>query len=320
MKIHWVIILLSLLNSCKLIKDPVTLVVVEVKHPLEVLDTIPIIVVDSVVLDTYNPSDQYEKILYIVEKKIQEGKYDLAIELVNRAISIDPSDPRAQELKAYINELNVIIDHKYVEDLESIILNIEDQTSDTPKNTEGMVAYSVPNEMQVGNPYTIKLRITKIKDNSSKIDLILGERSNNTIYEGDVDTKVIIENIRVESLMSASLIGDEEKFYINEMSTKTQVLEDSSYTEWSWVVNPLKGGNNHLKMIITVVINDDGYSKDIVVFDKSIEVRSNIKFSVNTWFSSYWQWLMTTIIIPITIWIYRKRKKKRESKNFTIEL
>jgi|APSaa5957512535_1039671.scaffolds.fasta_scaffold50670_2 hypothetical protein len=279
MKIHWVIILLSLLNSCKLTD------VVEHNQDtdivIEVVDTTHVEFPPSpiITLDTINVSNIEE---YIDSKEIEE--------------------------------------YVYVEYIKSVILDIEDQTSDTPKNTEGMVAYSVPNEMQVGNPYTIKLRITKIKDNSSKIDLILGERSNNTIYEGDVDTKVIIENIRVESLMSASLIGDEEKFYINEMSTKTQVLEDSSYTEWSWVVNPLKGGNNHLKMIITVVINDDGYSKDIVVFDKSIEVRSNIKFSVNTWFSSYWQWLMTTIIIPITIWIYRKRKKKRESKNFTIEL
>lgn len=316
MKLWCVIILLFVLNSCKLIKDKDKTnngdkIVIKI-NPIEVTDTIPIIVVDSVVLDTYNLSDQYEKILYVAERKMYEGEYDRAIELVNRAISIDPSDPRAHELKAHINELNGVIDHKYVEDLESLILNIDDQTSILPKNSEGMIAYSVPNEMQVGNKYKIKLRITKNKDNSSKIDLILGERSNNTIHEDDIDSKVVIENIRVESLMSASLIGGEENFSIKEMSTKTQALEDSSYTEWSWVVNPLKGGNNHLKMIITVVINDNGSSKDIVVFDKSIEVKSNIKFSVKSWFGSYWQWLITTIIIPITIWLYRRKKKKAE--------
>ena len=70
-------------------------------------------------------------------------------------------------------------------------------------------------------------------------------------------------------------------------------------------------------MVVKVrIINENGdFYKDITVFDKNIEVKSNVAFNIKTWLSNYWQWLITTIIIPFIVWFYKKKseeKKKRK--------
>ena len=167
--------------------------------------------------------------------------------------------------------------------------------------------------MVVGKSYTIKLRISKEKN---KIQLVSGDR-NIPINDINTDSKVVIESIRVEPIMSANLIAEDGKFIITTSSTEIQNIEDKGYTEWGWRITPLKSGENFLKLVVKVrIINENGdFYKDITVFDKNIEVKSNVVFSIKTWLSNYWQWLITTIIIPFIIWFYKKKseeKKKRK--------
>jgi len=114
--------------------------------------------------------------------------------------------------------------------------------------------------------------------------------------------------------MKASLISEDESFNITPLNTENQILEDESYTEWGWVVSPLESGKHYLKLIIKIKIEIEGESsyKDIVVFDKNIEVKSNLKYGIKSWFSSYWQWLLSSIIIPLVIFLYKKRKDKKK--------
>ena len=69
-----------------------------------------------------------------------------------------------------------------------------------------------------------------------------------------------------------------------------------------------------MKLNVKIRIKEDGesYYKDIVVFDKKIKVKSNIKFSIITWISEYWQWLLVTILIPLIKWLYDEWKKRKE--------
>lgn len=174
----------------------------------------------------------------------------------------------------------------------------------------GTMAYTVPSEMQVGKNYPIKLRISKTKN---KVELIEGDR-NITIYDSTIQSKVVIESIRVESIMSAQLIGDSDKFQITSLSTELQNIEETGYTEWEWRIKPLKGGQSYLKLIVKVRVKEDGqeFYKDITVFDKNVNVKSNIGFSLWSFIQEYWQWIMTTIIIPLVIWWWKNRKDKKK--------
>lgn len=194
-------------------------------------------------------------------------------------------------------------------------VEVTDNTTldDITNESVGIMAYSTPEQMVVGKSYTIKLRISKEKN---KIQLVSGDR-NIPINDINTDSKVVIESIRVEPIMSANLIAEDGKFIITTSSTEIQNIEDKGYTEWGWRITPLKSGQNFLKLVVKVrIINENGdFYKDITVFDKNIDVKSNVVFSIKTWLSNYWQWLITTIIIPFIVWFYKKKseeKKKRK--------
>ena len=189
-------------------------------------------------------------------------------------------------------------------------VDIVDNTNDQLNTSEGIIAYSIPTKMVVGQKYNIKVRVTK--DREGKDVLVVGDR-NIPINDPGVDSKITIEDIRVEKVMTAELLCDTSAFSVHPLSSKVQNIDDKGYTEWAWLVTPLKSGKGYLKLIIKVRIDDD-VQKDIVVFDKNIDVDPDRIYSIKSWFSSYWQWLMSTIIIPFIIWLYKRRKKDKEEK------
>ena len=192
-------------------------------------------------------------------------------------------------------------------------LKVVDRTSKTSKTSEttdinkGWIAYSVPEEMKVSNNYSVKVRISK-KRSQSKAELILG--NDDAINNPEYPSVAMIEDIKVSGEMSAELRGDVDAFKIVSLSTQSQNIDDESYTEWEWIVTPNKGGESSLKLV--VIIKD--INKDIVVFNKLIKVKSNVPVVVEGFFEKYWQWLMTTIIIPIFLY-YRNKKKKKTKKS-----
>ena len=232
--------------------------------------------------------------------KIKENKTEESQVIVSETQNPPKLEVDKKENPKVENEVKVeVIDNTTLDDITN--------------ESVGIMAYSTPEQMVVGKSYTIKLRISKEKN---KIQLVSGDR-NIPINDINTDSKVVIESIRVEPIMSANLIAEDGKFIITTSSTEIQNIEDKGYTEWGWRITPLKSGENFLKLVVKVrIINENGdFYKDITVFDKNIEVKSNVVFSIKTWLSNYWQWLITTIIIPFIIWFYKKKseeKKKRK--------
>ena len=237
---------------------------------------------------------------------------------VNPIIKI--KENKTEEIQAIVSETQnppkLEVDKKENPKTEDKVkVEVIDNTTldDITNESVGIMAYSTPEQMVVGKSYTIKLRISKEKN---KIQLVSGDR-NIPINDINTDSKVVIESVRVEPIMSANLIAEDGKFIITPSSTEIQNIEDKGYTEWGWRITPLKSGQNFLKLVVKVrIINENGdFYKDITVFDKNIDVKSNVVFSIKTWLSNYWQWLITTIIIPFIIWFYKKKseeKKKRK--------
>ena len=189
-------------------------------------------------------------------------------------------------------------------------LKVFDATSKLKENdtTSGWIAYSVPEEMKVAKTYSVKVRISKKSGSQTKADLILG--SADAINNPSLPSVATIEDVKVSGEMSAELRADAGAFDIKALSTPVQNIDNESYTEWEWVVTPKKSGDSPLKLIIRV----KDLNKDIVVFNKNIKIKKNVTVAVGGFFEKYWQWLITTIIIPIFIYFWNRKKKKRNKK------
>jgi hypothetical protein len=176
---------------------------------------------------------------------------------------------------------------------------------------KGLIAYSVPSEMEVGQEYSVKVRITKQND---KTVLLVGDRE---IPISDNLDSVKVESITVSPVMSASLLSSKKDFEITPLSTDIQNIDDEGYTEWAWSVSPLQGGENNLKLNVKIRIKEDGndYYKDITVFERKIKVKSNLGSSVKDFILSNWEWFMGVIFIPLFQWLWLLWKRKKEEKD-----
>lgn len=192
------------------------------------------------------------------------------------------------------------------------VIKVIDKTTDIiDKPNIGLVAHSVPSKMRVGETYTVKLRISK---ENNKIQLINGNGV--SISDANIDSKITIASIRVEPVMSAKLISDSSKMSIQSTSTFIQDIEKEGFTEWTWRLTPIKGGDIFIKIMVSVIVESENktITKDIPVYDEVVIVKSNYIFTIKGFIKEYWQWIMTTIIIPFIVWFYNRKKKKKPTK------
>jgi hypothetical protein len=213
-----------------------------------------------------------------------------------------------KEMQIIEEEDKVKDDVKAIEQHEkNTKLKVIDKTSDVIDTNKGWIAYSVSENMQVAKNYSIKVRISKLKQNKSV--LILG--NNDAINNPEYESVATIEDIKVSGEMLAELRGDTDIFNIVSLSTETQNIDTESYTEWEWIVTPKRSGDTPLKLIIKL----KGLNKDIIVFNKTIKIKSNVPVVVEGFFDKYWQWIMTTIIIPIFLYFWNRKKKRKTKKS-----
>ena len=168
------------------------------------------------------------------------------------------------------------------------------------KNTSqmGNVVYKIPNVMHVRNSYQVLVRISKSEAN---------------IYE-DINGDVKHSVIPITETMQVNLIDDSptdsKNFDVVKDNDSVQLVDtNGTYTQWSWNVTPLKVGTGKLKVVISVI--RDGNRKDVVYSD-DITIKMDLPKQISFWVNKYWQWIMTSIIIPFIVWLYKKFKKKEE--------
>jgi hypothetical protein len=207
-----------------------------------------------------------------------------------------------------------IVDNKDIKSKNVTKTKIKNDTPIIKPNEirpRGLIAYSVPSEMEVDEDYLVKLRISKQND---KTVLLVGDRE---IPISDNLDSVKIESITISPIMSASLLSSKKDFEITPLSTDIQNIDDEGYTEWAWSVSPLKGGENNLKLNVKIRIKEDGndYYKDITVFERKIKVKSNLGSSIKDFIVKNWEWFMGVIFIPLFQWLWLLWKRKKEEKD-----
>lgn len=167
---------------------------------------------------------------------------------------------------------------------------------------KGMMAYKIPDTMQIEHSYNAIASITKALN-----DRVLFHRIDSTDF--------IKEEIRVSSRVKVTLIdpSGNKNFDITALNTEEQLVDDSTNTVWRWNIKPKRGGESELVLRATVKILDrlgENY-KDIDVFEKTIKVKASAFVQTKQFVSDNWKWLMTACVIPLIIWGYKKLSARK---------
>ena len=183
----------------------------------------------------------------------------------------------------------------HYEEQPTKIIHVNNSTVSTKSTNMGHVAYKIPTEMKVRNTYQVIVRISK---------------STATIYE-NMNGEVKTTTIPITETMEVKLIDpspdDRKMFDVIADNDATQLVENNeSVTQWSWNVTPIRSGQAHLKVMIAVIT--DGNRKE-TVYQDVVNVDTNLGKQIPFFFGKYWQWMLSTLIIPFGVWFYNRKKK-----------
>lgn len=168
-------------------------------------------------------------------------------------------------------------------------------------NNSGRVVYKIPERMRVRSTSRVVLRISSSKSTVSIYDSLQGE--------------VRTSEIPVTQTMEVKLVdpspSDHKYFEIVPDNNAEQLVENGeTFTEWSWNVTPVRPGSSSLKIIISII--RDGHKKD-TVYEDSVLVEKDLPVQVEYFWQKYWQWLIGTFILPFLLWLWKRKKKEKES-------
>jgi hypothetical protein len=165
--------------------------------------------------------------------------------------------------------------------------------------TMGKLIYDIPDTMSLRVTYVIKVRINR--------------DTTQTNIKQNINTKRQ-SVIKTTSSMQVELIdpnpSDSKKFDIVKNNSEVQMVEKDDYTEWSFSVTPIRSGKSVLNIVVSIIKGD---LKKQIVYSDSVLVETDAIVVVNSFWEQHWQWIFSTIIIPISVWLWNKKKKKADS-------
>jgi hypothetical protein len=166
--------------------------------------------------------------------------------------------------------------------------------------SDGRVVYKIPERMKIRETSKVLLRISKSKATVSVYD--------------NLDGTVRTSEIPVTQTMEVNLIdpspADNKSFEIVPDNNAVQIVDDGeTYTEWSWNVTPVRAGSSSLKIVVSVI--RDGNKKD-VVYEDSVVIERDLQNQISFFWGKYWQWLIGTFLLPFFLWLYKRKKDKKE--------
>ena len=180
------------------------------------------------------------------------------------------------------------------------IVEVSNNRVSTNSESGGHIAYKIPTEMTVRSTYQVIVRISK---------------SVAHIYEnlnGEVHTSTVPITETMEVKVVDPSPSDHKMFEIIPDNQPTQLVENNeNVTQWTFNVTPLRAGKSKLKVVVSIIRN--GVSKE-VVYEDYVTVKTDITKTIPYFIATYWQWLLTTIVIPVIVWFVKRRKKDEDEK------
>ena len=180
---------------------------------------------------------------------------------------------------------------------------VKKQKSSNNQNPElGVISYSIPDTMVLGNCYDIRIRI---KQHSWKtINIQVGLKNPTT------------SSIKTSSKMEVSLIDplpiQHKAFEIIKTNSDVQLIDSSDYTEWIYNVCAIRNGNFHMNLVVSII--KDGANKNFV-YENNILIKNNEAVKIESIWNKNWQWIFSVVLFPVLAWGWKKSTEKKQKHN-----
>lgn len=164
----------------------------------------------------------------------------------------------------------------------------------------GEVVFTAPEQMRVADTYEVSLRIAA-KDQNAGILEDLPEGATSTMAQEHI-TPVMEARLSGGAGIDVQPLGKDE-----------QSVAGGGFAEWRWNVTPKRAGSQRLTATIIAHLtypNGRDIPKTLRTLTRKVEVSANAGDSIKTFLATYWQWLTTTLIIPIGLFLYRRRASR----------
>jgi len=157
-------------------------------------------------------------------------------------------------------------------------------------------------------PETIKLE--KSTEASLVIDLSKDADKIKAELEG---INKLGEKIEITRIVVAKILAPDFEV-IEVINNGRQVLNLSGPTEWRWTLTPKKLGEYKVNVTVSAVIEigSDRAERLVKVFDQQVTVFVTPADAAKFFFTKNWQWLWSTLVLPLGLWYWKNRKKKTE--------
>lgn len=168
------------------------------------------------------------------------------------------------------------------------------------RTVEGKLQIVSPKEVEWGDDFVVIVKIAK--------DTIVTE-----IYKEDV--QILNKRVPITHQMSVNLFCyPTDAIDIHPVNSGDQIIEETGETSWRWNCKAQRTGEIELHVIISKVFEN---GKKEVAQKETLTVKSNPIKMVGNFFSKNYQWLFSTLVIPIFLWIRSRRRRKNERQDIT---
>jgi hypothetical protein len=170
------------------------------------------------------------------------------------------------------------------------------------------IAFNIPTSLKLGEITQIALLLS-LRESIDELIKKLNRRPG-VMYLGEREGADVL----VSNRMEARLTGP--GFTITAITPEAQVVGVLETTEWRWTVKAVTPGQQFLHLTLSAVFalpDKSPTSLAVHTFDKRIDVTVSWYDPVIAFIGSNWQWLCTTLLLPVVGWLCGRYFRRKSS-------
>lgn len=121
------------------------------------------------------------------------------------------------------------------------------------------------------------------------------------------------DTVKVSRVVEVKLTAP--AFDVNPITPTRQILQNTETNTWKWTLRPKNAGKHLIDITVIAVVEAEGarVENTLLTYKRQVQIEITTRQLLSQWFSQYWQWLATTIVIPLLLWWFKSRRKPASS-------
>jgi hypothetical protein len=161
----------------------------------------------------------------------------------------------------------------------------------------GNLAFNAPTSLQLNE--------------SAEIALVVGQASTQSLKKilPNNGVQQVARQVDLSSRMEAKLTGID--FHIQLETARVQTVGVLTTTQWRWQIEPTHTGQQQLHLTLNALLHSGGSTQAVTIrtFDRTIPITVTFDQRVASFFSTNWHWFISTLLLPLAVYAWRKRRK-----------